>query len=120
MGLQSAASRSLVSSSSSKDSNSSSSTISDFFDGIVAALDLDFEVGPSDERAATTLFKAVFRDFSDLGAALELRLEREVLWDLFPMGCVDLGINHQHVLFLGMLTYLSRAVRGLEADNCQK
>ena len=50
----------------------------------------------------------------------ELRLEREVLWDLFPMGCVDLGINHQHVLFLGMLTYLSRAVRGLEADNCQK
>ena len=36
----------------------------------------------------------------------ELRLEREVLWDLFPMGCVDLGINHQHVLFLGMLTCL--------------
>ena len=35
----------------------------------MAALDLDFEVGPSDERAATTSFKAVVRDFSDLGAA---------------------------------------------------
>jgi hypothetical protein len=92
MGLESAASRSLVSSSSSEHSNSSSS-IFDFFEGFVAALGLDFEVGPSDEREAATSFKVVVRDFSDLGAALELRLEREVLWDLFPMGCVDLGIN---------------------------
>jgi hypothetical protein len=96
MGLESAASRSLVSSSSPKLSNPSSTAISDFFEVFVAALGLDFEVGPSDRRAAATSFKAVVRYFSDFGAALELRLEREVLWDLFPIGCVDLGsINRQ-------------------------
>jgi hypothetical protein len=45
-----------------------------------ALVGLDFEVGPSDECTAATSFKAVVRDFSDLGAAaLELRLERDVV-----------------------------------------
>ena len=90
MGLESAASRSLVSSSSAAASNSSSSVIFELFDVFVEALlvvDLDF-VGPlaSDERAATS-FKAVVRDFSNLpvepaAAALELRLEKDpALWD---------------------------------------
>lgn len=103
MGLESAASRSLVSSSSSKHSTSSSLTIFGFFERCVAALGLDFKVRPSDERAVATSFKSVVRDFSDLGAALEPRLEREALWDLFPMGCEDLGINRQQVPFLGVL-----------------
>ena len=85
MGLESAASRSLVSSSS-PELSISSSTILNCFEIVVAALGLDFEVGPSDERAAATSFKAVVRN---LGATLELRLERDVLWVLFPMGCVN-------------------------------
>jgi hypothetical protein len=105
MGLESAASRSFVSSSSPKLSNSLSSTIFNFFEVFVTALGLDFEVGPSDEHAAATSFKAVVRDFSGLGAVLELRLglERLALWDLFPMDCVDLGNNRQQVIFLGVL-----------------
>jgi hypothetical protein len=115
MGLESAASRSLVSSSSpiaGAVSNSSSLMIlglfvSEFF---VRDLGLTFEVGPSDasECAAATSFKAVVRAFacSDLGLAL--RLERDgvlwPLWDLFP---VDLGINCQRLLFLDMLPTLS-------------
>ena len=94
MGLESAASCSLLSSSSSKLSNSSSSTILVFFESFVAALGLDIKVGPS-KNAATTSFKVVVRELSDLRAALELWLETDALWDLFPMGCVDLGINHQ-------------------------
>jgi len=82
MGLESAASRSLVSSSGSSSklpiaaaiSNSLalSSTIAGFFGVFAGALGLDFEVGPSNERAAATSFKAVVREFSDLGATLEL------------------------------------------------
>jgi hypothetical protein len=85
MGLESAASRSLVSSPSSKLSNISPSAIfaSDFFE--VVGFKLDFEVGPSDVRAAATSFKAVVRDICDFGAALERRLERGVL----SMSCVD-------------------------------
>ena len=97
MGLESTASRSLVSSSSSKLSNSSSLTILVFFEAFVVALGLDIEVGPS-KHAAATSFKVVVRelsDLSDLRAAPELWLEMDMLWDLFPMGCVDLGINHQ-------------------------
>ena len=41
-----------------------------FFEAFVAALGLDIK-------------------------ALELWLETDALWDLFLMGCVDLGINHQ-------------------------
>ena len=59
MGLESAASRSLVSSSSSKHTGSSSSAVFDFLEDFVAALGLDFEVGPSDGRAAATSFKVV-------------------------------------------------------------
>jgi hypothetical protein len=99
MGLESAASRSLVSSSSSiagAVSTSSSLMILGFFDSefFVRDLGLTFEVGPSNERAAATLFKAVVRDSacSDLGVAS--RLEKDLslppaLRDLFP---VDLGI----------------------------
>jgi hypothetical protein len=94
MGLESAASRSLVSSSSPKlpiISKSLSSTISCFFEVFVGALGLDFEVGPSNEYAAATSFKAVVRDFSDLGAAaLELRLERDrVLWRIIVSKCYN-------------------------------
>ena len=83
MGLESAASRSLVSSPSSKLSNISPSAIFDFFE--VVDFKLDFEVGPSDGRAAATSFKAVVRDICDFGAALERRLERGVL----SMSCVE-------------------------------
>jgi hypothetical protein len=84
MGLESAASRSLVSSPSSKLSNSSPS---DFFE--VVGFKLDFEVGPSDGRAAATSFKAVVRDFCDFGAALERRLERGVSSMYLSRDCVD-------------------------------
>jgi hypothetical protein len=108
MGLESAASHSLVSSSSPKLSISSS-RILDFFKVFDAALGLDLEVGPSDERtAAATSFKAVVRDF-------RAALERDMLWVLFPMGCVDLGINRQQVLFLGMLPTCRAAWRRLMA-----
>ena len=72
------------------------------------ALDLNFELGPSDEHSATTRFKAVVREFtgSDLVEAVELRLGSEVLWDLLPLGCV-LAINRQQVLyFCGLPTCL--------------
>ena len=93
MGLESTASHSLVSSSSSKLSNSSSSTILVFFEAFVVALGLDIEVGPS-KHAAATSFKVVVQELSDLRTA-PLWLETDALWDLFPMGCVDLRINHQ-------------------------
>jgi hypothetical protein len=81
-GLESAASCSLVSSSSPKPLALASSSMicaNGFFEFFVRALGLNFEVGPSNdsERAAATLFKVVVRDLSDLGAALELRLERD-------------------------------------------
>ena len=72
MGLESAASRSLVSSSSPKPviagaiSDSPSLMTSSFF---VADLGLYFEVGPSNECAAATSFKAVVRDLGGLGVA---------------------------------------------------
>jgi hypothetical protein len=80
MGLERAATHSLVSSSSPKlpiagatisNSSSSGSTIFGFFEVrvVVEALGLDFEVIPSNERAAATSFKTVVLD---LGAALEL------------------------------------------------
>ena len=65
-----------------------------FFEAFVVALGLDIKVGPS-EHAAATSFRVVVRELSDLRAALELWLEMDVLQDLFPMGCVDLEINHQ-------------------------
>lgn len=102
MGLESAASRSLVSSSSPKPSNPSSSMSFDIFVFVAALLvSLDFEVGWSDEHAAATSFKAVVRD-------------------LFPIGCVDLRINRQQVLFQGMsLTCLGLFARLMAAKNCQ-
>jgi hypothetical protein len=100
MGLESAASRSLVSSSSPTAGAISDSSLG-FFVVFVRALSLDFEVGPSkdSENAAATSFKAVVRDFCDLGAALELRLERVMM----------LAGNHQPVLFLKMLLTCLRA-----------
>ena len=108
MGLDSAASRSLVSSSSpiaGAVSNSSSLMILPrFFDSELFVREgLTFEVGPSNECAAATSFKTVVRGSeSDLGAALRLERDGELwpLWDLFP---VELGINFQQVLFLEML-----------------
>jgi hypothetical protein len=85
MGLESAASHSLVSSSSPKLPNSSPSAIFDFFEVFVTALLV--EVGPSDGRAAATSFKAVVRDFCDFGAALERRLERGVLSMYLSRAC---------------------------------
>ena len=54
---------------------------------------LDFEVGPSNEYAAATSFKAVVQDFSDLGAAaLELWLKRDrVLWRIIISKCYSQG-----------------------------
>ena len=43
--------------------------IFDFFEVFVVAY---FRVGLSDEHVAATSFKAVVRDFSNLGAAVEL------------------------------------------------
>jgi hypothetical protein len=119
MGLASAASRSLVSSSSPIADAISNSSSTDFEVSVaVGALDLSFEVGPSNERAAATSFNAVVRDFSDLGAALELRLERDVvLRVLFPIRCVDLGNRCQPVLFLGMLRTFSAACQWLMATK---
>ena len=83
-----------------------------FFEAFVAALGLDIKVGPS-KNAATTSFKVVVRELSDLRAAQDLWLEMDVLQDLFPVGCVDLGINRY-------FTYLSQAVCSLETDGYEK
>jgi len=104
MGLQRAASRSWVSSSSPKppiaDSSASSSlaslAISGFLNVVDACLDFDFDGGASESaRLATTSFKAVVRDFNELGAVL-LWLERvAILWDLLLTtltGREELGI----------------------------
>ena len=97
MGLERAATRSLVSSSSPKlpiagatwISNSSSSTIFGFFEVrvVFGALGLDFEVVPSNECAAASSFKTVVLD---LGVALELWAERGVV--LCVLFLMDLGI----------------------------
>ena len=84
------------------------STIFGFFKVFVGALGLDFEVGPSNERADATSFKEVVRDFNNLGAALELRLESGVLW------VVDLRIIVSKC-YSKDVTYLSPRVAVLSA-----
>ena len=88
------------------------STIFGFFKVFVGALGLDFEVGPSNERADATSFKEVVRDFNNLGAALELRLESGVLW------VVDLRIIVSKCYSKGCYLPVSACGRSLSVCGC--